>query len=130
MQDITTIKLEKKQLWFLGVALRSEEFNKLPIEVTKAHRAKFDNVKDRLRIEWSKNTGKEWPTYKQDYYNSSGVRVRKKDKPYDAHHIIQANHGGPNEWWNVHPTHGLTEHLEIHGKDSAARKIFNNTKKD
>jgi hypothetical protein len=130
MQDITTIKLEKKQLWFLGVALRSDEFHKLPTDLVEAHRANFKSRLKKLRAEWSQHTGKPWPTYQQKYFKKDGKLWKDIGDPYDAHHIIQANHGGPNQWWNLHPSHFLDEHPKIHGKDSAARKIFNNTKKD
>ncbi|MCC8399168.1 MAG: HNH endonuclease [Rickettsia endosymbiont of Platyusa sonomae] len=48
---------------------------------------------------------------------------------YDAHHIIQIDHGGPNTWWNIHPAHGIIEHKLIHAKDSIAGEIFKPKKK-
>ena len=56
-----------------------------------AHRSKFNNRKDRLRREWSKNTGQPWP------------KDPRTGSNYDAHRLIESHRGGPNEWWNLTP---------------------------
>ena len=51
--------------------------------------------------------------------------IRKIGQPYDAHHIIETNYGGPHEWWNIHPAKYPNEHQAgIHGKGAPSRKLF------
>lgn len=48
-----------------------------------------------------------------------------KGDPYDAHHIIEQNYGGPHEWWNMHPARAPDQHQGgIHGAGSPARELF------
>jgi 5-methylcytosine-specific restriction endonuclease McrA len=129
MQDITKMNLNPRQQWYLKLALRSEQFRQLPTDLADIHRANFKSSLSKLRVEWEQNTGQKWPVYKEKVYHKSGILARNIGEPYDGHHIIQANHGGPNTWWNMKPSH-ISDHQKIHGKNSAARKIFNNTKKD
>jgi hypothetical protein len=128
MQDITKMNLNPKQQWYLKLALRSERFELLSSEAQKVHRAEFNSQLSKIRKEWEQNTGQKWPTYKVEEVIKPGI-IGIKNYNYVAHHIIQANHGGPNTWWNIHPALPK-DHYLIHGKDSLARKIFNNTKKD
>ncbi len=70
------------------------------------------------------NTRQKWLVYETPLYNKDGFEIPNKlGKPYDAHHIIQNSHGGPNEWWNIHPAHYKAEHPKIHGA-GPAREIF------
>ena len=81
-------------------------------------------LKNSLREEWSKNTGIEWPIIEvKEMIN--GVEVIN-EKYFEAHHIIQNNHAGPHEWWNIHPAHFIEEHPPIHFGHDGASKIFNN----
>ncbi len=119
-------KLNEKQIPILKKALKEQEFVKLSKIEADTHRSKFDKVKNDLRKEWEKNTGQTWPVYKKNYYNEAGKEVKKAGAPYDAHHIIQSNHGGSNEWWNIHPVHFKEEHPKLHNASSRAREIFQN----
>lgn len=64
-----------------------------------------------------------WPAYQEKFYKKNGDIHKDIGDPYDAHHIIQNSHGGPNEWWNIHPAHYKAEHPKIHGT-GPARDIF------
>ena len=123
IENITQKAVTTEQVGLLKNALQTQEFKKLSLENAAKHRNKFDNIKSELRKEWKQNTGKEWPVYK------THSNPDKIGKPYDAHHIIQLNHEGPNTWWNIHPAHGLTEHKIIHGSGSVANEIFKPKKK-
>jgi predicted ribonuclease toxin of YeeF-YezG toxin-antitoxin module len=122
MEKITELKLHPVQTEKLKEVLRSTKFEKLTTEASDAHRAIFDKVKSKLRKEWEMNTGQKWPTY-EIIVEQDGVKKIIK-KYYDAHHIIQSSHKGPNEWWNIHPAHGLDHHPKIHAKGAPARQIF------
>ena len=67
----------------------------------------FDNKKNTLIKEWEKNTGKEWPRYKEDLYidldNGVKAMIRKAGYRYDAHHIVPLKLGGENVWDNITP---------------------------
>ena len=109
--------------------LRKQKFKKLSSQAKDKHRSEFDGKKDQLRKEWAAKTGQEWPVYKKNYYNEEGKIIKKQGKPYDGHHIIPVSHGGPNEWWNIHPAHFRDEHPKIHGKGSIFKEIFENRSK-
>ncbi len=68
---------------------------------------------------------KNGPLYDKDIFDKSGSILRKKGDPYDAHHIIEQNYGGPHEWWNMHPARAPDIHKGgIHGSGSPARELF------
>ncbi|WP_425361398.1 palindromic element RPE1 domain-containing protein [Candidatus Tisiphia endosymbiont of Ceraclea dissimilis] len=123
IKDITKLPVDEKQLPLLKEALKTQEFEKLDAITYKMHKAEFNKMKKQLRMEWEQNTGQKWPVYQE---HSVPDRI---GQPYDAHHIIQVNHGGPNTWWNIHPAHGLEEHTKIHGVGSRANEIFKPKKK-
>lgn len=130
METITELKLHPTQTEKLKEALRSTKFEKLSKEAADAHRDIFDKVTADLRREWETHTGQKWPVYDQNYPSADGTRLlRRAGQPYDAHHIIQSNHAGPNEWWNLQPMHFLEEHTKIHGSGAPAREIFVGSKK-
>ena len=119
IEKITDKAVTPEQVSILKNTLQAKEFVKLDKSEQEQHRKIFKKVLPNLRQEWEINTGQTWPVYES---HSNPKRI---GKPFDAHHIIQSNHGGPNEWWNIHPAHGLEEHPKIHGTGSEARNIFN-----
>jgi uncharacterized protein YukE len=125
VESKTGLKLQKKQIDKLKVALRENKFEKLtPVETLK-HRNKFNSVKNILISEWEEKTGQNWPRYTEEIYDKKGRLARDVGQPYDAHHIIENNFGGPHEWWNIHPAKFPDEHQAgIHGKGSPAQKLF------
>ena len=102
--------------------MQKQEFTELTPEENYGHRTEFrkQSTKDALRAEWEKQTGQKWPTY--EVQNPKTGKLEPKN--YDMHHIIQNNHGGPHEWWNMHPALP-EEHQLIHGRGGVARQIFN-----
>jgi hypothetical protein len=127
MEKITSLKLHPAQIKLLKDVLREKAFVKLDKAGQGAHRHEFRSRVKGLMSEWEANTGQKWPVYDRDYYpegRTTGRPTRALGEPYDAHHIIQNSHGGPNEWWNIHPAHFKDEHSKIHGSGAPARKIF------
>jgi hypothetical protein len=125
IEELTGRDLPEIQVKRLKEELQSREFRELDKHENKLHRAEFEKVRDELREEWERQTKQEWPTYKKINPRTGLL----EDINYDAHHIIQNNHGGPHEWWNIHPA-VREEHQKIHGTGSAAREIFNATNKN
>lgn len=125
VETITGLKIHKSQTEQLKEALRNHKFEKMtPIETIK-HRNKFNSVKDKLISEWEGKTGQKWPRYTEEVYDKNGRVARDIGQPYDAHHIIENNFGGPHEWWNIHPAKFPDEHQAgIHGKGSPSNKLF------
>ena len=93
-----------------------------PTEKVKKLREEFEDMKSDLRNEWEKINNKEWPRYKEDVYNSDGVRIRKAGDRYDAHHIQPLQLGGKNEASNITPLR-IDEHKEIHSKTGSCTKM-------
>lgn len=85
-------------------------------------REEFDDKKVKLRKEWEKLNGKEWPKYKEDIYNADGVRIRKAGDNYDAHHIQPLSLGGENLASNLTPL-DLSKHSEIHSSNGSCTKL-------
>ncbi|MEN1970025.1 hypothetical protein WMZ97_18365 [Lentibacillus sp. N15] len=121
----TGLNLDKRQIKLLKAALRENKYKKMtPLETLK-HRSKFNSMKNKLISEWEVQTGQKWPRYTEEVYDKRGRVVRDIGQPYDAHHIIENNFGGPHEWWNIHPARFPDEHqLGIHGKESPSNKLF------
>ncbi|WP_281292956.1 HNH endonuclease [Bacillus marasmi] len=119
------MKLYKTQIEKLKDALRENIYEKMtPLETLK-HRNKFNSVKNKLIKEWEENTGQTWPRYTKEIYDKKGRLARDIGQPYDAHHIIDNNFGGPREWWNIHPAKFPDEHQAgIHGKGSPSNMLF------
>ncbi|KAA6452746.1 ribonuclease YeeF family protein [Bacillus swezeyi] len=121
----TGLKIHKKQTEQLKNALRNHKFEKMTPKETMKHRNKFNNVKDKLISEWEEKTGQKWPRYKEQVFDKKGRVARDIGQPYDAHHIIENNFGGPHEWWNIHPAKFPDEHQAgIHGKGAPSNKLF------
>ncbi len=122
MENITGSKLTIKQRHLLKEALQNNQYSLLPKEYTQLHRNAFDKIKPKLRKEWELNTGQKWPVYEIH------TNPRRIEKPYDGHHIIPVKYGGNNEWWNLHPAHGLYEHGRIHQTNSILWQILTQKK--
>ncbi|MEC3533025.1 hypothetical protein P9143_22065 [Bacillus thuringiensis] len=125
VESKTGLKLHKNQIEQLKAALREHKYEKMtPLETLK-HRNKFNSVKNKLISEWEEKTGQTWPRYTEEVYDKKGRVARDIGQPYDAHHIIENNFGGPHEWWNIHPAKFPDEHeAGIHGKGSPSNKLF------
>ncbi|HHT7232654.1 hypothetical protein ACQVQ3_07310 [Bacillus cereus] len=125
VESKTGLKLHKNQVEQLKAALREHKYEKMtPLETLK-HRNKFNSVKNKLISEWEEKTGQTWPRYTEEVYDKKGRVARDIGQPYDAHHIIENNFGGPHEWWNIHPAKFPDEHQAgIHGKGSPSNKLF------
>ncbi|MEK4442195.1 MULTISPECIES: hypothetical protein [Niallia] len=125
VESKTGLKLHKSQIERLKGTLRENKYEKMtPLETLK-HRNKFNSVKNKLIKEWEENTGQTWPRYTEEIYDKKGRLARDIGQPYDAHHIIENNIGGPHEWWNIHPAKFPDEHQAgIHGKGSPSNKLF------
>ncbi|WP_061808726.1 ribonuclease YeeF family protein [Rossellomorea vietnamensis] len=121
----TGLKLHKSQINNIKSTLRENVYNKMtPLETLK-HRNKFNSLKNKLINEWEEETGQVWPRYTEEIYDRKGRLLRDIGQPYDAHHIIENNFGGPHEWWNIHPAKFPDEHQAgIHGKGSPSNKLF------
>ena len=120
IEELTGRDLPEMQVRRLKEELQTREFRELSKQDNKLHRAEFEKVRDELRAEWERETKQTWPKYEVMDLDTG----KPKFINYDAHHIIQNNHGGPHEWWNIHPAL-REEHQKIHGTGSRAREIFN-----
>ena len=122
---ITGRKVHPSQLIEIKKALRNKEFRKLSKEATEQSRREFNKVKNKLIKEWEEKTGQKWPRYEKDVLSKNGRPYLKKGDPHDAHHIIENTHGGPHEWWNIHPASNPVQHQAgIHGKDGISKFLF------
>lgn len=116
-RDIKPIQMEK-----FNEVLKQQDFEKMSSQENEVRRKLFNNCREKLIEEWEKNTGDEWPRYEKDILNERGEVLRSKGQPYDAHHLIEASFGGPNEWWNLHPAAYPDEHQKgIHGNEKTLR---------
>ena len=127
IENITDLKVPEQQRKLLKQALQERNFPKLTKQTAEVHRARFNSERTELRKEWEKQTSRQWPTYTLEDVEKLGISPGRVGRPYDVHEIIPNVHGGPLEWWNVHPARFPDQHQAgIHGKDSALRKIINN----
>ncbi|WP_285813516.1 LXG domain-containing protein [Rossellomorea marisflavi] len=129
MRDIeakTGRKVNKEQVHLIKEALRNKNYEKLTPKETAKHRSKFtSSLKDKLIAEWEEKTNQKWPRYTEEVLDKNGEVARSIGQPYDAHHIIENNFGGPHEWWNIHPAKYPNEHQAgIHGKGAPSGKLF------
>ncbi len=102
--------------------IRPETIAREPKEKVQEKRRDFKNNKSDLIKEWENQTGKEWPTYKEDVVND-GVTIRKKGDLYDAHHIKPLSWGGENTASNITPMEYNPHHSNVHGADSGYNKV-------
>ena len=122
-------KLHSRQIDLLKDNLRSRRYSKLSKADTARHRRKFDSVKDNLIAEWERQTGQSWPRYNENLPKTNGKPgfSRLKGDPYDAHHVIENELGGPAEWWNIHPARFPGQHQGgIHRSGSPLRHLLDN----
>ncbi|MGD6898307.1 hypothetical protein [Bacillus infantis] len=129
LRDIETKtgrKVNKEQIHLIKEALRNNNFEKLTPKETAKNRSKFtSSLKDKLIAEWEEKTNQKWPRYTEEVLDKNGEVSRGIGQPYDAHHIIENNFGGPHEWWNIHPAKYPDEHQSgIHGKGAPSGKLF------
>ncbi|TBR37386.1 hypothetical protein CBF23_014865 [Marinomonas agarivorans] len=125
VQKQTGIQVSQNQRSILADNVRKNQYSKLSKEDAALHRKDFNKNKNSLISEWESKTGEKWPRYKEDVISKSGVVTRKIGQPYDAHHLIESSHGGPNQWWNIHPARFPDQHQGgIHRSESPARKLF------
>ena len=127
IERVSNLVVDSRQRSLLKQCLQKGEFKKLSVADVKCHRTQFDRVKNKLIKEWENNTGKKWPIYDQEIVDALGLNGKFVGNRYDAHHIIQNNHGGANEWWNIHPVQ-RKGHIEIHRKNGVCSSIFNQSK--
>lgn len=122
-------KLHSRQVELLKDNLRSQRYSKLSKADTARHRRQFDSVKDDLIAEWERQTGQSWPRYTENLPKKNGKPgfSRLKGDPYDAHHVIENELGGPAEWWNIHPARFPGQHQGgIHRSGSPLRQLLEN----
>lgn len=93
--------------------LKNVKFEPQSTEKIKDLRENFDDNKFKLRKSWEEMTGKEWPKYKEDVFNSNGIRIRKAGDCYDGHHIIPLELGGKNDASNLTPI-DINKHNDLH----------------
>lgn len=125
VEKITNRKLDPKQLEKVEDAMKNQDFPKLSPEETELRRKLFNSAREDLIKEWETNTGKIWPRYEKDVISPTGTVRRYAGQAYDAHHLIELDFRGPNEWWNLHPAAFPDEHQGgIHAAGNLARKMF------
>lgn len=99
----------------------SEEMKQLKIE--------YNKEKDNLIDNWENETGRVWPTYKEDVYitTKSGekIKIREAGARYDAHHVQPLSMGGKNEASNITPMRADVhmDHYGVHSLDGAYGKM-------
>jgi hypothetical protein len=121
----TGIKIHSSQRRLLADALRQKQYTRLSKKVISANRVKFGQIRGDLIKQWEVNTGQVWPKYSQDVTNIHGTTLRHAGQPYDAHHIIESNYGGPNVWWNIHPAAFPNQHQAgIHRAGGVVREVL------
>ncbi|MEK3856547.1 hypothetical protein [Cytobacillus sp. FSL H8-0458] len=91
-------KVNKEQIHLIKEDLRNKNYEKLTPKETAKHRSKFtSSLKDKLIAEWEEKTNQKWPRYTEEVLDKNGEVARSIGQPYDAHHIIENNFGGPHE---------------------------------
>lgn len=123
-QTNRTISIEQRNLLVNWISNNS--IKNLDKEITEQRRKEFNKKKKQLLSEWSKHYNEPWSTYKINVLSAkTGKVLRHVYDNYDAHHIIELDYGGENEWWNMHPAAYPDAHQNgIHRKDSVSNKIF------
>lgn len=121
----TNRKINEAQKSLLIDYIKNNSIAELDKPTLSQRREEFDKTKNKLIIDWEKNTNQKWPVYEQDVLNEKGKILRKKGNKYDAHHIVELSNSGKNVWWNLHPAKFPDEHQGgIHRKDGLANKLF------
>jgi hypothetical protein len=127
LKDIETQtgrKIGNEQRTLIDKALSENTYKKLDQEGIAASRGEFTLKKPDMIAEWEKQTGEKWPVYTKEVKGEDGSIVRLERK-YDAHHIIENQFGGPNEWYNITPAGFPSEHQGgIHRAGGVAQEVF------
>lgn len=110
-----------------GLHIDSNNLEIMSPEQVKDLRKEFNNDRVKLRSEWEKVNGLEWPKYKEDIYDVNGSLIRRKGDSYDAHHIQPLSLGGKNEASNIVPIHVLEhyDHVGVHDINSPLSRVKN-----
>ncbi|QUG85584.1 WXG100 family type VII secretion target [Bacillus nitratireducens] len=125
VEEITNRKIPENQRELLQEHLENNGYERLSKEEVDTRRNEFRSEKNKLIVEWEKETNQTWPTYAEEVISKRGKVTRRIEKPFDAHHLIENAHGGEHEWWNMHPAKYPDEHQGgIHAKESISREIF------
>ncbi|HDR8155412.1 TPA: cytoplasmic protein [Bacillus cereus] len=125
VEEITNRKIPDNQRKLLKEHLENNGYERLSKEEVAKRRDEFNSLREDLIKEWELKTGQKWPTYEEEILSRRGRVLRKVDRPYDAHHLVENAYGGEHEWWNMHPAKYPNEHQGgIHGKDTISREIF------
>ncbi|MED2794870.1 T7SS effector LXG polymorphic toxin [Bacillus wiedmannii] len=125
VEEITNRKIPDNQRELLKEHLENNGYERLSKEEVAKRRDEFNSLREDLIKEWELKTGQKWPTYEEEILSRRGRVLRKVDRPYDAHHLVENAYGGEHEWWNMHPAKYPNEHQGgIHGKDTISREIF------
>jgi 5-methylcytosine-specific restriction endonuclease McrA len=128
IRDLETrskIKLHDDQLRALRDNLRSKKYEKLDTAAAKSHKDLYrqPKVKDKLIAEWQDKTGNTWPVYEENIISKNGIVQFEKGTQVQAHHLIHQSHGGPHEWWNIHPLHIKQHQGGVHLKGAPGQII-------
>lgn len=126
VENSTNLKITKEQKELLYKKLDNKNFKKLDTAEVRAKRMEFNKVRPEKISEWENHNDSKWPTYKQDVVNEKGNVLRKKDQPYDAHHLIELSVGGPNDWYNLHPASYPYEHQHLIHTAEVTKELFGN----
>nr|WP_252188013.1 ADP-ribosylating-like toxin [Bacillus sp. RIT 809] len=127
VEEITKREIPENQRELLQEHLENNGYERLSKEEVAARREEFNSLREDLIKEWELKTGQKWPTYEEEIPSIRGRVLRKVDRPYDAHQLVENAYGGEHEWWNMHPAKYPNEHQGgIHGKDKISREIFKN----
>ncbi|PEL56260.1 cytoplasmic protein [Bacillus wiedmannii] len=125
VEEITQRKIPENQRELLQESLKNNGYERLSKEEVAARREEFNRLREDLIKEWELKTGQKWPTYEEEILSRRGRVLRRVDRPYDAHHLVENAYGGEHEWWNMHPARYPDEHQGgIHAKDTISREIF------
>lgn len=125
----TEIQIKVKQKELLKEYVNNNNIVEQKESARFFHRLFYKANKDKIISEWEKETGQNWPIYKEDVF-LDGAKVRNAGQYYDAHHIIESSFNGPNEWWNMHPASYPNQHQGgIHAPNSIACDLFGKMKK-
>lgn len=125
VEEITNRKIPENQKELLQESLKNNGYERLSKEEVAARREEFNRLREDLIKEWELKTEQKWPTYEEEILSRRGRVLRRVDRPYDAHHLVENAYGGEHEWWNIHPARYPDEHQGgIHAKDTISREIF------
>ena len=107
--------------------LDTSKLEKISPEQRAKMREEFDDNKSKLRKEWEKINGKEWPRYTEDICNDAERPIRHAGDCYDAHHVIPLELGGKNVASNLTPL-DLGKHQEIHSVTGSCTRLVEKVK--